>query len=110
MPSENHTRHIEPPSEVEQEEVEEIASDILGPRIINFPIVQFILKLQAMQMDPLEWVAGKEAVEMEPKAGVSMYLLAYLLDQDANVKANEDTEKAAAILQADKLPETFVKQ
>jgi hypothetical protein len=91
MPSENRARHVGPPSQHEQEEAEETARDILGPRIINYPTVQFILKLQATRMDPMEWVSVKDAIKREPDAGKSLFLLAYLLHKEA--KATEEEEK-----------------
>jgi len=109
-PSENYTRHVEPPSEDEQEEAEETARDIFGPRIINLPTVQFILKLQAARMDPMEWVSLKEVIQREPKAGKSLFSLAYLLDKEAKKVAEEEGEKAAAILQTDELREILVQK
>src|SRR5712664_1705709 len=105
MPSKNHTRHIKPPAQAEQEEAEETARDILGPRIINLPTVQLILKLEATRMNPMEWVSVKQVIENEPKAGSSLFLLAKLLDQDAMATKKEEHEKAAAILQSDELHE-----
>ena len=103
MPLEKHTRHDGSSSEVEQEEAEETARDILGPRIISLPTVQIILELQATQMDPMEWVSVKRVIETEPKAGNDLFLLTCLLDQEAKTAAVEENEKAAAILQADEL-------
>jgi hypothetical protein len=54
-------------------------------------------------MDPMEWVLVKKIIEAEPKAGHNLYLLTFLLDQDAKVAVAEENEKAAALLQADEL-------
>jgi hypothetical protein len=98
MPSENHARHVDPPSQHEQE-AEETARDILGPRFIKYLTIYFILKPQATRMDPVEWVFVKEVIKRELGAGNSLFLLAYLLHKKA--KAAEEEEKA--VLQAQEM-------
>jgi hypothetical protein len=99
----NYGRRIQPSTEAQQDEAEETTQDILGPRIINLPTVQFTLKLQATRIDPIEWVSAKQIIEIEPKAGKNSFLLTKLFDQDAKATKKEEKEKAATILQADGL-------
>jgi hypothetical protein len=58
-------------------------------------------------MDPMEWVSAKQIIEIEPKAGKNLFLLAKLFDQDAKATKKEEKEKAATILQADGLHQMF---
>jgi len=93
LQSANYGRCIQPSTEAQQDEAEETTPDILGPRIANLPTVQFILKLEATRMDPMEWVAAKQIIEIEPKAGKNLFLLAKLFDPDAKATKKEEKEK-----------------
>ena len=44
-------------------------------------------------MDPMEWVAAKQIIEIEPKAGKNLFLLAKLFDPDAKATKKEEKEK-----------------
>lgn len=103
MPSPNNAKHIDRPSKHAREEAEETARDILGPKFINAPTVKVILKLQATRMNPLEWVSVKEVLQREPEAATNLFLLACLLDDDAEDAELENSEVKAAILQVQEL-------
>lgn len=98
MPPPNRARQIDPPSKHAQQEAEEKARDILGPHFIDAPTVKVILKLQATRMDPLEWVSVKKVLQREPEAATNLFLLACLLEYDAEDADLEDWEVKAAIL------------
>jgi hypothetical protein len=110
VPSKSRACHAEQPTKREQEDAEEIVRDIIGPHLIKAPTVQMILKLQATRMDPLEWISIRRAIEIEPKAGKSLLLLARLLDKDAKATAQEEADKGSAIWQSAERHELFVEK